>query len=100
MAEFEGYTTHRQRLIANDCGHSTMSSPEIPKDLIDADTFNQILEMDDEGDREFSREIVLEFVAQAESTFADIESQLYEIFKTSNLFNVVLIFSSKSQKPR
>ena len=77
-----------------------MSSPEIPKDVIDVDTFDQLLELDDEGDREFSTAIALEFVSEAEKTFSDIESKLYELLRSFNLFNVVLIFPSKSQKAR
>jgi len=44
---------------------------------IDAVTFEQILEMDDdEDDREFSRSIVFGFFEQAESTFVKMEDAL------------------------
>ena len=38
-------------------------------DSIDAATFEQILEMDDDEEREFSKSIVFDFFTQAESTF-------------------------------
>lgn len=50
----------------------------IPKDMIDPDTFEQILEMDDDSEREFSRAIVFEFFTQAENTFEQINDNLYE----------------------
>ena len=44
---------------------------------IDALTFEQILEMDDdEDDREFSRSIVFGFFEQAEQTFKDMDEAL------------------------
>lgn len=46
-------------------------------DLIDSSTFEQILEMDDDEDeREFSRSIVYDFFAQAESTFQRMDHNL------------------------
>ncbi|KAK9453768.1 signal transduction histidine kinase [Dipodascopsis uninucleata] len=46
-------------------------------DLIDWNTFNQILGMDDdEDDREFSRSIVWNFFEQAENTFTQMDSAL------------------------
>lgn len=51
-----------------------------PVDLgpnIDTQTFEQILEMDDdEDDREFSRSIVFGFFDQAEQTFTEMEEAL------------------------
>ncbi|ORY18735.1 signal transduction histidine kinase [Clohesyomyces aquaticus] len=48
-------------------------------DTIDAATFEQILEMDDdEEDREFSRSIVYDFFTQAESTFAKMDTNIEE----------------------
>jgi len=47
-------------------------------DSIDALTFEQILEMDDdEDDREFSRSIVFGFFEQAEQTFKKMDDALY-----------------------
>jgi osomolarity two-component system phosphorelay intermediate protein YPD1 len=47
-------------------------------DIIDWDTFNQILEMDegDDGDRDFSKGIVYGFFEQAEQTFQMMEDAL------------------------
>ncbi|KAL1305180.1 hypothetical protein AAFC00_002101 [Neodothiora populina] len=46
-------------------------------DSIDAATFEQILEMDDdEEEREFSRSIVFDFFQQAETTFQKMDSNL------------------------
>ncbi|KAB8239442.1 hypothetical protein ETB97_007957 [Aspergillus alliaceus] len=46
------------------------------KDSIDQTTFEQILEMDDEDDRDFSHGIVFGFFDQAESTFEKMEKAL------------------------
>lgn len=56
------------------------SIPGLPEcgDSIDAATFGQILEMDDdEDDREFSKEIVLGFLDQAVNTFGEMDNGLY-----------------------
>ncbi|KAF2470632.1 histidine containing phosphotransmitter protein [Lindgomyces ingoldianus] len=46
-------------------------------DSIDAATFEQILEMDDdEEEREFSKSIVYDFFTQAENTFAKMDTNL------------------------
>ena len=45
-------------------------------DGIDELTFNQILEMDEPDDREFSSSIVFGFFDQAEETFLTIEKAL------------------------
>lgn len=46
-------------------------------DSIDAATFEQILEMDDDEDeREFSRSIVFGFFTQAEETFVKMDEAL------------------------
>jgi len=46
-------------------------------DSIDTATFEQILEMDDDEDRDFSKSIVFDFFTQAESTFDKMDSNLY-----------------------
>ncbi|KAF4463611.1 histidine phosphotransferase hpt1p [Fusarium albosuccineum] len=49
----------------------------LQSDAIDVETFQQILEMDDEGDeQEFSRSIVYGFFDQAENTLRDMEQAL------------------------
>ncbi|KAI9711876.1 MAG: hypothetical protein M1828_001787 [Chrysothrix sp. TS-e1954] len=46
-------------------------------DSLNAETFGQILEMDDdEDDREFSRNIVFDFLRQVETTFEQLDNQL------------------------
>ncbi|KAK9247771.1 signal transduction histidine kinase [Lipomyces tetrasporus] len=51
--------------------------PETVADIIDWNTFGQILEMDDdEDDREFSRSIVWNFFEQAENTFTQMDAAL------------------------
>jgi osomolarity two-component system phosphorelay intermediate protein YPD1 len=45
-------------------------------DHIDVDTFEQILEMDEPDDHEFSQSIVFGFFDQAEETFVQIEEAL------------------------
>lgn len=46
-------------------------------DSIDESTFEQILEMDDDDDRDFSQGIVFGFFEQAGSTFEKMEKALY-----------------------
>ncbi|OCK74451.1 putative multistep phosphorelay regulator 1 [Lepidopterella palustris CBS 459.81] len=45
-------------------------------DSIDNTTFEQILEMDDDEEREFSKSIVYDFFIQAESTFNKMDANL------------------------
>lgn len=45
--------------------------------MIDMATFDQILEMDDDDDKEFSRAIVTGFLEQAHETFEKMEESLY-----------------------
>ena len=46
-------------------------------EIIDMETFQQILELDDsEDDREFSREMVWAYFSQAEKTFDDLDDAL------------------------
>lgn len=45
-------------------------------DSIDVTTFEQILEMDDDDEREFSKGIVHGFLEQAESTFSEMDASL------------------------
>ena len=75
-----------------------MSPPKIPQELIDEHTFNEILEMDDDEDREFSNSVALSFLEQAEEAFAAIENSLYKLLQSFNLSNVVLILFSQSQE--
>ncbi|KAG2193576.1 signal transduction histidine kinase [Mucor mucedo] len=47
-----------------------------PEDLIDMNTFEQLLDMDDEDDHEFSYSIVLNYFEQADTTFKDMDEAL------------------------
>jgi len=47
-------------------------------DIIDQPTFNQLLEMDDDDEREFSKSIISNYIEQAETTFGQMETALQE----------------------
>lgn len=56
----------------------------IPEDIVDRSTFDQILEMDDDEERDFSRAIVFGFFEQAEETFRQMEESVYVFPQDSN----------------
>ena len=58
---------------AKDNGETKVVDPE---ELIDMNTFDQLLDMDDEEDHEFSYSIVLNYFEQAEQTFTDMDDAL------------------------
>ncbi|MCJ1400252.1 hypothetical protein MMC11_003456 [Xylographa trunciseda] len=67
---------HRQEAVEDRSEDGSSALPECG-DSIDAMTFEQILEMDDdEEDREFSRSIVYGYFEQAEGTFKKMELSL------------------------
>ena len=45
-------------------------------DAVDTATFEQILEMDGEEDREFSQSIVFDFFDQARATFVEMDDSM------------------------
>ena len=49
---------------------------DLSPSIIDMDIFSQLLEMDDEEDREFSKSIVWNYFDQAESTFENMDNAL------------------------
>lgn len=55
---------------------SSEGADGLPADVIDMDTFGQLLEMDDEDDRGFSQEIVWNFFEQANTTFGEMDEAL------------------------
>lgn len=55
-----------------------MTNPTDSNDLVDHAIFDQLLEMDDDDEREFSKSIVWNFFEQAETTFKQIEEALYD----------------------
>lgn len=56
----------------------TSGKEQTLSDVVDMPTFEQILEMDEPGDNEFSMSIVFGFFDQAEETFATMDKQLLE----------------------
>ncbi|KAG0256746.1 hypothetical protein BG011_004323 [Mortierella polycephala] len=48
-------------------------------DIIDHTTFDQLLEMDDEEDHEFSRSLVWNYFEQAEKTFEELDQAMKEL---------------------
>lgn len=60
---------------------SPVSTEEVEEDedsldLLDMATFDQLLDMDDEEDHEFSKSIVWDYFKQAEATFEDMDGAL------------------------
>ena len=49
---------------------------DLSPSIIDMDIFSQLLEMDDEDDREFSKSIVWNYFDQAETTFKEMDTAL------------------------
>lgn len=71
----------------------TARAQESLGDHLDMQTFEQILEMDnDEDDREFSRSIVYGFFEQAETSFAEMEEAMWVLsfFTQLHLLEVFL----------
>ncbi|KAJ1021112.1 hypothetical protein NDA16_003898 [Ustilago loliicola] len=52
------------------------SAGDLSPSIIDMDIFTQLLEMDDEDDREFSKSIVWNYFDQAETTFQEMDAAL------------------------
>ncbi|SNX86856.1 related to YPD1 - two-component phosphorelay intermediate [Melanopsichium pennsylvanicum] len=52
------------------------SAGDLSPTIIDMDIFSQLLEMDDEDDREFSKSIVWNYFDQAETTFKEMDAAL------------------------
>jgi osomolarity two-component system, phosphorelay intermediate protein YPD1 len=55
-------------------------TPALTDDFLDATTFDQLLEMDDDEEREFSKGIVWNYFEQVKGSFAPIEEGMYGIF--------------------
>jgi len=53
-----------------------MDPANLPSEMIDAPTFEQILEMDDDDERDFSKSIVFDFFQQARGTFEEMDTNL------------------------
>jgi osomolarity two-component system, phosphorelay intermediate protein YPD1 len=52
--------------------------PALTDDFLDATTFEQLLEMDDDDERDFSKGIVWNYFEQVKNSFAPIEEGMYE----------------------
>ncbi|KAN0064391.1 Phosphorelay intermediate protein [Thecaphora frezii] len=57
-------------------GDGASALGDLSPEIIDMDIFSQLLEMDDEEDREFSKSIVWNYFDQAETTFQKMDSAL------------------------
>lgn len=57
--------------------HGDGDVSRLPQDIIDIDVFEQLLEMDEEEDREFSQSLVWNYFEQAESTFDKMDAALF-----------------------
>lgn len=55
-------------------------TPALTDDFLDATTFDQLLEMDDDDKREFSKGIVWNYFEQVKGAFAPIEEGMYGSF--------------------
>ncbi|KAF9439094.1 hypothetical protein BGZ76_000056 [Entomortierella beljakovae] len=62
---------------STDKGNST--EDEFDDDIIDHTTFDQLLEMDDEEDHEFSKSLVWNYFEQAEKTFEDMDEAMNKL---------------------
>jgi osomolarity two-component system, phosphorelay intermediate protein YPD1 len=55
-------------------------TPALTDEFLDATTFDQLLEMDDDDDREFSKGIVWNYFDQVKNSFAPIEEGMYGFY--------------------
>ena len=60
-------------------------SPELTDDFLDATTFEQLLDMDDDDQREFSKGIVWNYFDQVRGAFGPIEGGMYRTFLSLGL---------------
>ncbi|KAF6757546.1 histidine-phosphotransfer domain HPT domain-containing protein [Ephemerocybe angulata] len=66
-----------EREAVEDAVKQAPQVPEEPEeDPIDMETFQQILELDEEDDREFSKDMVWAYFTQAKQTFKDLDDAL------------------------
>ena len=70
-------TTPRRGPAKGASAEPSSSQPEesdVP--VVDMDTFEQILELDEDDEREFSSEMVWQYFEQAEQAFTDMDTNL------------------------
>lgn len=63
-----------------DVTNNEQPSLEEGQEMLDLSAFEQILEMDDDDDRDFSKGIVFGFFEQAVTTFEKMETAMYVHF--------------------
>ena len=56
-------------------------TPALTDDFLDATTFDQLLEMDDDEERDFSKGIVWNYFEQVKGSFASIEEGMYGTYR-------------------
>ena len=61
---------------ASSANQDAADSSSSGKELLDLATFEQLLEMDDDQDRDFSKSIVWNYFEQAEATFREMEEAM------------------------
>jgi len=66
-------TSAQQKLSRTSMQQPGEWNPAQTEDFLDATTFEQLLEMDDDEEREFSKGIVWNYFEQVKSSFAPIE---------------------------
>lgn len=77
LSHFAAFTPRSLSSQAGDAGDTSGESPDgLSPEIIDMDIFGQLLEMDDEEDREFSKSIVWNYFDQAETTFEKMDQAL------------------------
>ena len=73
-------------MASHQSNHSTAEqrpgewTPAMTEDFLDATTFEQLLEMDDDDEREFSKGIVWNYFEQVKGSFALIEEGMCVFF--------------------
>ncbi|KAG0318395.1 hypothetical protein BGZ99_005709 [Dissophora globulifera] len=78
-AEDEQISSNNVKAETTDKGNETepeTDPEEFDSDIIDHTTFDQLLEMDDEEDHEFSKSLVWNYFEQAEKTFTEMDEAM------------------------
>jgi hypothetical protein len=74
MSQISGIAAKQANMALQPAGDWT---PALTDDFLDATTFEQLLEMDDDEQREFSKGIVWNYFEQVKESFAKIEDGMY-----------------------
>ncbi|CAG8796610.1 18767_t:CDS:2, partial [Dentiscutata erythropus] len=82
---------------AEEGGEDDFTTPS--SDLLDHETFDQLLEMDDDDDHNFSKSIVWHYFEQAESTFSEMDQAFIHFnSKEINMLNESEIDETQESK--